>query len=242
MRRGLGFDVGPLAQAQFTGALSPSFQPPVFYQPAYMPVGQTTSLPDNLYATDAFANQLASLLGGSVVQGPPPGNYQVAPGVQLPPADYVSVGGQQILPGNLFQPGTILSFQDECDAENYFVQSIPGAQLSATCAGGGTGLTPSQMAMGQPAAPAPAPVSAPIPAPVLPTHPVSRRISAPSPAPAAPPAPSNIVSGTAGSNVSAQTGGAPASSDVVLGGFDLSTVPWWGWALAGGALLWMVSK
>ena len=197
--RGFGaVNVGPLAQAQFSGQLSPSFDPTHYFQPAYLPAGQESPLPDWLYATQGFASQLASLLGGSVTQAQPPGGYN---GTGIPDANWVSVDGQMILPGNLFQPGTILSFPDECTAERYLVESIPGGQLSATCASGGTGQTPTQLAVSQGATPPVLPSGqstvvgyTPIPTPVLP---VSAPVSLPSP----------IVSSPAISVAPAQTNG-----------------------------------
>ena len=141
-----GVSVSALAQAFFTGQLSPAFLPVQYFQPGYLPPGQLSAMPQYLYATQGFASQIAGLLGGSVVSAPPPGNYQ---GTGIPNAYWVQLpDGTMVLPGNLFQPGTVLSFQDECDAENYFAQSISGGVESATCQSGGTGLTPAQMGTG----------------------------------------------------------------------------------------------
>jgi len=156
--RGLAgaIDVSALAQAQFRGQITPSWAPAPMVLSGPDPDPQP--LPAWLYATQQFAQQLASLLGGTAVQAPP--NYffgtivyngQVT--TTLPPAWQVSIGGQLVLPGALFQPGVILSFPDECTAENYFAESIPGATVSATCAAGGTGLTPTQLAIDNGATP-----------------------------------------------------------------------------------------
>lgn len=149
--RGFGaVPVGPLAQAQFSGQLDPSFLGTQYFQPSYMPPGSESAI-GYAYPTDAFAQALASLLGGSVVQAPPPGNLN---GTNIPPADWVrAADGTMIAPGNLFQPGVILSFGDECAAEKYLASSIPGGQLSPTCASGGTGETPTQLAVSQGATP-----------------------------------------------------------------------------------------
>ncbi len=182
--RGMGqINVESLAQAMMNGGLSPAFQPPVSYQPSYLPAGQTTTLPTWLFATDSFAQQLAHLLGGSVVQAPiPDGMFE---GSGIPDTDYISVDGQQILPGNLFQPGTVLDFGSLCDAESYLIDSIPGAQFGASCTGGiavpiatapaassgsssssGTLCSPTQILAGICAAGSPAPSPA-APAPVM---------------------------------------------------------------------------
>lgn len=255
MRRGFGqIDIGPLAQAQFAGQLSPSFLPPQSFQPSYLPAGQLSTLPVYDYATDSFASQVASLLGGSVVQAQPPGNTN---GTGIPNANWVSADGQMILPGNLFPPGVILDYPDECSAERNLVASIPGAVLSAACAAGGSGMTPTQLAVSQgatiPVTPSgqstivgytPPPVS--IATPALPAAPVSLPPAAGanqgqtnlgSPIPPA----SQIVSGTPGSNVSSATGTPATSSDVIVGGFDLSTIPWYVWA-AGGVALYLALK
>jgi hypothetical protein len=75
----------------------------------------------------------------------------------------------------------------------------------------------------------------------------------PPPAPAGPPAPNatppanppsadQVVSGTPGASVG-NTGG---STDMVVGGFDVtqvaSSIPWWGWALGAGAVALMLSR
>jgi len=162
--RGLGaVSVGPIAQAQFSGQLKPSFLPTQYFTAGYSNVPQ--ALPTWLYATQAFASQIAGLLGGSVVSAPPPGNYQ---GTGIPNTYWVQLGdGTMVLPGNLLQPGTILSFEDECSSENYFQQSIPGSVLSATCAAGGTGMTPAQLAQSK--APPPPVYAVPPPTPIAPT-------------------------------------------------------------------------
>jgi len=144
--RGLGqVSVEAIATAQFQGQLTPSFLPQQYFQASYSQTPQ--ALPLYLYATQGFASQIAGLLGGSVVSAPPPGNYQ---GTGIPNAYWVKLpDGSMVLPGNLLQPGTVLGFQDECAAEQYFQGSIPGSELSATCAGGGTGITPTQLAVSQ---------------------------------------------------------------------------------------------
>jgi hypothetical protein len=133
--RGLGsVDVSAIAQAQASGQISPSFLPVQYFQPGYMAPGQLSAMPQYLYATQGFAQQIAGLLGGSVVSAPPPGNYQ---GTQIPNAYWVQLpDGSMVLPGNLFQPGTVLNFESECIAENYFAQSIPGGVESLACQGG----------------------------------------------------------------------------------------------------------
>lgn len=233
--RGFGaVDISHLAQAQFLGQLAPSFLPQQYFDAGYSTEPQ--AIPTWEYATNSFAEQLAGLLGGSVVQAPPPGNLQ---GKSIPPANWIQTpDGTMVLPGDLVQPGTVLAFQDECAAERYFVDSIPGAMLSAACASGQTGLVPSQIS-NPPAASIIVPPSLPV-TPV--TLPPSSSISgggAPAPTvlpsvPASNVAPL-IATGTPGANVSAATG-APASSDVVVGGFDLSQVPWYWW-VGGAAVL-----
>lgn len=178
--RGFGStDMGPLGQAQFTGQINPSFLPTQYFQPSYLPAGQLSAIPTDDYATSGFASQIASLLGGSVVQAPPPGDLN---GTGIPPANWIRLSdGGMVLPGNLFPPGVILSFPDECTAEHELLGSVPGGVLSATCAGGGTGLTPSQMATTQAPTPTPTmPPPAAITTPVIPVRiPVAQTVQAP---------------------------------------------------------------
>lgn len=212
-RCGFGaIDVGPLAQAQFSGELSPSFLPTQYFQPAYMPAGQQSPV-GTPYATDSFAAAIASLLGGQVVQAPPPGNLN---GTDIPDGDWISVDGEMIWAGNLFPPGIVLSFPDECAAENYLVQSIPGASLSAVCAAGGTGETPTQLAVSHgatiPALPSgqstivgytpPAPIAQ---TPSQAIGPIGGGVPIVIAAPSLP-GPSQVVSSTPGSSVNAPTG------------------------------------
>jgi hypothetical protein len=144
--RGMGqVSVGPLAQAQFAGQINPSFISPSPYVP--QPGSVLQAIPTYDYPTQAFAQQIASLLGGSVTQAPPQGDY-ASQASNIPDAYWVQLpNGQLVAPGNLFLPGEILSFPDECAAEAFFEDSIPDSVLSAACAGGGTGTTPAQMAL-----------------------------------------------------------------------------------------------
>jgi hypothetical protein len=174
LRPGLGLiDVEPLGQAMMSGALAPSFEPQVSYQPTYLPAGQETQLPTWVYATSAFASQIAGYLGGSVVQAPPPIGFQGDSASPLPLANWISADGQQILPGNIFQPGVVLAFDSLCAAENYLTDSIPGSEFGPSCASyatstpnpnplsGGTQAPVAPPAANPPAAPpaSPAPVN-----------------------------------------------------------------------------------
>ena len=152
MRKGLGAtNVEAIAKALLGGQLHPTFET-TYYQPPYLPTGQETQAPVWMYMDPAGAGQIASLLGGSVFQSPPPN----LPGA--PAANWIRLGdGGQILPGNLLQPGTVLSFGDLCAAENYFANSIPGGELGPSCAGTPNALMtgPGTTAAPIPSAPAP---------------------------------------------------------------------------------------
>lgn len=155
--RGLGqVDVEPLAQAFMSGAFQPSFNPPISYQPPYLPVGQETTLPGYVSMTDASANQMASLLGCSVDTGPVQG-FDVMTGYPVPQVNYINCGGD-FLPGNVFQPGVVLSFSDLCEAENYLAASIDGGQFGPLCSQGVN---------------TPNPYSTPNPPPVAPSAPAA---------------------------------------------------------------------
>ncbi len=145
-----GVDVGALGQAQFEGEINPSWLAPPMVTSGPDPNPQP--LPAWLYPTQGFASQVAGLLGGSVAFAPPAYNFGTITvngqeTTTLPNAYQVSVDGQLVMPGNIWQPGSLLDFTDECDAEQYFAASIPGGQLSATCAAGGPGETTSQLAV-----------------------------------------------------------------------------------------------
>ena len=178
-RKGLGdTNVQAIAQAMLGGQLSNLNFSTEYFQPAYMPVGQMSALPQSDYISDSGAALIAGLLNGSVFQADPPGNPQVAPGYTLPPANWIRLAdGNTVLPGNLIQPGTVLSFQSVCDAETYFANAIPGGELSSDCAGtsdpiitqsGGTVTLPVAAAPAPstnyttPIAVTPLPVSAPV--------------------------------------------------------------------------------
>jgi hypothetical protein len=207
MRKGLGStNVEPIAQALMAGGLHPSFQT-TYYQPPYLPPGTQTEAPSWMYMDAAGAGQIASLLGGSVFQSPPPN----LPGA--PPANWIRLGdGGQVMPGNLLQPGTVLSFGDLCAAENYFAQSIPGGIPGSHCGGPGA---PAPVASAVQAAP----VAVRNPPPMLGTQgrPIPQQTVHPAAAPI-------IASQTAGGTLPViaplQTGGGsapPPASQVVTG-------------------------
>lgn len=237
--RGMGAtDVGPLAAAFFQGEVQPAFLGPQFYNG---PLGEQEQAAEGWYATTGFAQQVASLLGGSVIDVPPTAaaahlfsstpQGPPAAGTNWPNAYTVQLPDGTILPGTLFPPGIVLSYPDECAAENALVGIVPGGQLSATCAGGGTGLTPTQLALQNgslspnlqqtaaneiqggsvpPAtAAALAAASAPIPTPALPITPVST----PTPAPAQSSGSSAIVSPTVGSSTPPPAANPPGSQN-----------------------------
>lgn len=143
--RGLGStDVGPLAAAFFSGDVNPTFLPTQYFDPSYMAAGETSALPSDLYMDAASASAIASLLGGSVYQAPPPGGYN---GTNIPPANWIQVTDGAFDPGLLFPPGVVQSYPDVCAAEQAFASEIPGGVVSAACASGGSGLTPTQLAL-----------------------------------------------------------------------------------------------
>lgn len=249
-RRGFGsIDVSKLAQAQFAGQLQEGYVS-LQYQPNYEPGLQPWPLQE---ATQGFAQQVAQLLGGSAVQVP--GNQlQNLPGSNYPSVWAVSLpGGGVVDPAQLFPAGVILSYPDECTAETSLVSQIPGAVLSSACAGGGTGMTPTQLAVSQGAT-----------APVLPGgQSTIVGYTPPAPPPAAaqtsssssgkgrtgaapvssPPAGSQVVTGTPGASVAPS---ASSSGDLMLGGWDVTQaaegLPWWGWAIGAGVVLFMFAS
>jgi hypothetical protein len=209
-RCGLGqIDVEPLAQAVIASGWSPGFRPELTIQNPDIP-GQTTQLSGYLYATDAFAAQLAYLLGGSVVKGPLPNGYAsdlLPSGAPVPLTDYISVDGQQILPGNLFQTGNALSFYgDLCMAEQYLVNSIPGGEFGPQCASYAA-TTPNPLITMSPTGTAPqAGVVATTAPAATGTTPAATNVTTPTAVSVATPvtmapAPSQVVTSTPGANV-----------------------------------------
>ena len=86
MRKGLGAtNVEAIAKALLGGQLHPTFET-TYYQPPYLPTGQETQAPSWMYMDPAGAGQIASLLGGSVFQSPPPN----LPGA--PAANWIRLG------------------------------------------------------------------------------------------------------------------------------------------------------
>lgn len=194
--RGLGaIDVEPLAQAMMSGGVSPQFLPPQSFQPSYLPAGQLLTLPTWLYATQGFASQIAGFLNGSVTQAPPPGDYQ---GTGIPLAYWVRLpDGSMLLPGNLFQPGTVLSFPDLCTAENYLTNSIPGSAFGSSCGSYASGTPNPLVGSGGVQAPV---VNPPTAAPKIVTAPVAPIVTSPI-----------QVAAPAGTGVSVPNSGLPAT-------------------------------
>jgi hypothetical protein len=127
-----GTDVTALAQAFLSGLIHPSYTPVVF-QPSYLPSGQTTQTGAWENCDLATTQQVASLVGGSVFNAPPPGNYQYAAGTQIPQVPWVRVSGGSFVVGDVFPPGVILNFQSLCAAANEIAASIPGGTVGASC-------------------------------------------------------------------------------------------------------------
>jgi hypothetical protein len=127
-------DVTALAQAFLAGQINPSYTTN-YFQPAYLPQGQMSALPSWLYADASSTAQIASLLGGSVFQAPPPGNYQ---GTGIPNANWIQTDGGSFVPGDVFPPGVILSYASLCQAATSIAGSIPGGTVGNSCNQSGT--------------------------------------------------------------------------------------------------------
>jgi len=94
----------PGIQAMVSAIMNGSIQPTYVTNPAQLqetyPLG-TDYMPSIYYASDATANQLASLLGGTVVQRPPFGQDQ---GWTVPPANFIQLpSGQTVNAADLAQ-------------------------------------------------------------------------------------------------------------------------------------------
>lgn len=222
-----------LAKAMLAKSLKPNFSTQ-YFQPAYLPSGQLSALPSYFYMDDAGAGQVASLLGGSVVKGQPPGGYN---GTNIPDANWVRLAdGQLILPGNLMPPGVILNFSDLCQAESMLAGEIPGGVTGPECA---NAAIPSWQAPQSSAGwEAPA-VTTPVAISPLPfTAGAQQQQVSPNPASGAA---GNVVTTTPGASVGQQQAGQQTGTQVATG-FDLSAIPWWVWAGAVGAALWAMKR
>lgn len=147
--RGLGStDVSDLAYAIATHQIHPQFISGMKWYPAYLPPGTADYLPENLFLDDATSQQIAGLLGGSVVKGVPDraqptmGNevWQNAPGSPLPMANFIqlpdgttvnaaalaSVAGLSISVPNM----SVL-----CGTEYILSNTIPGGVMGSDCGG-----------------------------------------------------------------------------------------------------------
>jgi hypothetical protein len=255
-RRGLGStNVEPIAQALMAGALHPTFQT-TYYQPPYLPPGTQTEAPSWMYMDAGSAGQIASLLGGSVFQSPPPN----LPGA--PAANWIRLGdGGQVMPGNLMQPGTVLSFGDLCAAENYFAQSIPGGIPGSHCGGPGAPAPVANAVQSAPVAvrnsppmlgtqgrPIPMPSETPsAPLPVVTPASGSSLPAAAIQASSLPPSASQVVTGTPGASPAA--GGTNPSTTTVSGSWFtdptqemISGVPNWALLAAAALGLWALNS
>ena len=234
MRRGLGAtNVEAIAKALMGGQLHPSFQT-VYYQPPYMPVGTQTQAPSWMYMDSSSASEMANLLGGSVFQA----QNTDLPGA--PPRNVIRLGdGGEVLPGNLLQPGTVLSFGDLCSAENYFANSIPGGELGSSCAG-----TPNALITG-PGTTAPPIAAAPPPVPQT-VHPQSvvAPVSPASPVPPSPlpPASSQVVTGTPGASPAAGGQTSTSTSGSWFTETSIGSIPNWMLLVAAGVAVFAFSS
>ena len=129
-------NIEPLAQAMFGNQLHPTFDPSKTYAAIWGPAGTTAPLPEYLYMDPGTAGQMASLLGGSLVSGPPTRNIQTANGV-IPPGNLIQLpDGSIVLPGDIVGPNGV-AWSDLCQVEGALVSEIPGGVVGASCASTG---------------------------------------------------------------------------------------------------------
>lgn len=127
-------DVTNLATAFLQGGINPSYSP-LTVMMAYSTVPQ--QLPTWVNADIGSTQQVASLLGGSVIMAAPPGNYQYAAGSQIPQVPWVTVADGAFVIGDVFPPGVVLSFGSLCAAANEIAAAIPGGTVGNSCVGSG---------------------------------------------------------------------------------------------------------
>ena len=193
-----GVDVSALAQAMANHQIQPSYISGNFWYPGYMTPGTKDPLPDQKFATDATAQQIAGLLGGSVVKDVPnlaqvtPG--QIWQGTGVPNANYIELpDGTRVNAGDIAAVSqlspSIYGLSTLCGYEQILTMTIPGAELGSGCQQNPASnqvnapvpvVQPSPPVYVGPPTPAASPVSTPtrsvtpiIPSPVLQTTPVN---------------------------------------------------------------------
>jgi hypothetical protein len=244
-------DVQALAQAMQSGALGGSFVKTSYDQFPGNDAGPTDFTSDCL--DDATAQQIAGLLPGSSVVKLPVEAIQATNG-PVPTCNWIQTPDGVIRAADVLAIGkegcSISGLSPLCCLQQLLANNIPGGQMDSSCTyapgtsnplvtGGGGAFVPpttsgpsSPIAVQNPIAPVMTPITS-IPSPILPTT----QVSLPTLTTSAPPSSSQVVTGTPGSSIGTPVTATPASGDVVIGGFDLSQIPWWGWAIAGGAAL-----
>jgi len=232
---GLGqIEVGPLAKAILAGSINPQYA----NNTVQGPFGSQSIAPI-YYMDEATAQQIAALLGGSVVQGLPSLDLGAVAVSSIPEANLIQLpgGGTPIVPGEILpEPGIGSDYPSSatingqtvdpqlCEVELQLSDSIPGGEMDSGCqawaSAGNTGLlAPSTAAEVQSPGPGLVAQGAPTTQTYTPVAPVSIPATAVGPVLAVPPATaiqppatSQVVSGTPGANVGGNAAGQVQSS------------------------------
>ena len=125
-------NIEPLAQAMWADQIKPSFDSSQTYPAIWGAAGTRAPLPEYLYMDPGTAAQMASLLGGSLVTGPPSLDYQSASGV-IPNGNLIRLpDGTVVLPGNIVGPDGV-SWGSLCQIESALLSEVPGAVAGSQC-------------------------------------------------------------------------------------------------------------
>lgn len=134
MRRGLGdTDLSALGDALARNALNPSYTCGLSYQPVASMNRETFACsPDGYFLDDTTAQQIASLLGGSVFKGQPENLF----GADIPLANWIKLPD-----GNVFlaakaawlQRQAMYTQPPQCGFQDQLAGLIPGGKISSDC-------------------------------------------------------------------------------------------------------------
>lgn len=145
---GVGIDIGPLAQAMVNGQIRANLATGEGYKSAqtFQDIYGPNVAAIQYYLEDDVSQQIASLLGGSVVKRKPANYYG-----KTPDANFISLpGGTEINAGDIASVANvhnaIWGLDDVCAKQQLLSYLIPNAQVTASCAAQQQASNPAQQA------------------------------------------------------------------------------------------------